>query len=88
MVRRGSNEKVSLSDKGFDVLNKIFLTFIVILIVYPLVFVISASISDPLAVSSGKMWLWPVDITFEGYRKILQNDSIWLGIAIPFYIPQ
>ncbi|MEK4521544.1 carbohydrate ABC transporter permease [Psychrobacillus sp. FSL W7-1457] len=72
-------KKVSLSDKGFDVLNKIFLTFIVILIVYPLVFVISASISDPLAVSSGKMWLWPVDITFEGYRKILQNDSIWLG---------
>lgn len=72
-------KKVSLSDKGFDVLNKIFLTFIVILIVYPLVFVISASISDPLAVSSGEMWLWPVDITFEGYRKILQNDSIWLG---------
>ena len=25
------------------------------------------------------MWLWPVDITFEGYRKILQNNSIWLG---------
>lgn len=72
-------KKVSLSDKGFDVLNKVFLTVIVILIVYPLVFVISASISDPLAVSSGKMWLWPVDITFEGYRKILQNDSIWLG---------
>ncbi|NME06133.1 carbohydrate ABC transporter permease [Psychrobacillus sp. BL-248-WT-3] len=72
-------KKVSLSDKGFDVLNKIFLTVIVILIVYPLVFVISASISDPLAVSSGKMWLWPVDITFEGYRKILQNDSIWSG---------
>lgn len=72
-------KKVSLSDKGFDVLNKIFLTVIVILIVYPLVFVISASISDPLSVSSGKMWLWPVDITFEGYRKILQNDSIWLG---------
>lgn len=71
--------KFSLSDKGFDVLNKIFLAVIVILIVYPLVFVISASISDPLAVSSGKMWLWPVDITFEGYRKILQNESIWLG---------
>lgn len=71
--------KFSLSDKSFDVLNKIFLAVIVILIVYPLVFVISASISDPLAVSSGKMWLWPVDITFEGYRKILQNNSIWLG---------
>lgn len=71
--------KFSLSDKSFDVLNKIFLVVIVILIVYPLIFVISASISDPLAVSSGKMWLWPVDITFEGYQKILQNDSIWIG---------
>ena len=42
-------KKFSLSDKGFDVLNKIFLTVIVILIVYPLVFVISASIKRSLS---------------------------------------
>ena len=72
-------KRVSLSDKNFDILNKIFLTLIVIIIVYPLIFVISASISNPVAVSSGKMWLWPVDITFEGYKRILQDSSIWLG---------
>lgn len=71
--------KASLSDKGFDLLNKIFLTALVLVIIYPLIFVISASISDPLAVSSGKMWLYPVEITFEGYKRILNDGSIWLG---------
>src|SRR5699024_4567722 len=46
---------------------------------YPLIFVISASISDPNAVNLGRMWLWPVDITFEGYKLVFQNDDIWMG---------
>lgn len=71
--------KFSLSDKSFDILNKIFLSVIVIIIVYPLIFVISASISDPSAVNSGKMWLWPVDITFAGYERVFQNEDIWRG---------
>lgn len=69
----------SLSDKGFDIVNKIFISIISIIIIYPLIFVISASISDPAAVSTGRMWLWPVDITFAGYEKVFKNDAIWLG---------
>ena len=69
----------SLSDKTFDIVNKIFVGLITLVIVYPLIFVISASISDPAAVSTGKMWLWPVDITFAGYKRVFQNDAIWLG---------
>ncbi|MEK5069448.1 carbohydrate ABC transporter permease [Sporosarcina sp. FSL K6-1508] len=72
-------KRVGMPDKSFDLLNKIFLTAIVIIVVYPLIFVISASISDPAAVSSGKMWLLPIDITFDGYKLILQDASIWLG---------
>ena len=71
--------KRGLSDKAFDRINKFFVFLILIIIVYPIVFVISASISDPAAVSTGKMWLWPVDITFEGYNRVFQNDDIWLG---------
>src|SRR5699024_8645905 len=36
-------------------------------------------ISDPSAVSTGKMWLWPVDITFAGFKRIFENQAIWLG---------
>lgn len=69
----------SLSEKAFGVINKILVTLIVIIILYPLIFVLSASISDPSAVSTGKMWLWPVDITFAGFKMVFQNDAIWLG---------
>src|SRR5690625_6358865 len=69
----------SLSDKAFDVFNTIFLLIILVLVVYPLVFVLSASISDPAAVSSGKMWLWPVDIAFKGYERVYADNAIWRG---------
>ncbi|MFD1413338.1 carbohydrate ABC transporter permease [Oceanobacillus jeddahense] len=72
-------KRFSLSDRGFDLINTIFLLIILVLIVYPLVFVLSASISDPQAVSSGRMWLWPVDITFKGYERVFANDAIWIG---------
>ncbi|WP_404455565.1 carbohydrate ABC transporter permease [Virgibacillus necropolis] len=72
-------KRFSLSDKAFDVLNRIFVLLITLIIIYPLVFVISASISDPAAVSSGRMWLWPVDITFDGFKRVFENEAIWLG---------
>ncbi|NBJ68846.1 MULTISPECIES: carbohydrate ABC transporter permease [Clostridia] len=68
-----------MSDKVFDLLNKSFIGIIVLIVLYPLVFVISASISDPSAVSTGEMWLWPVDITLDGFKLVFQNDAIWLG---------
>lgn len=69
----------SFSDKTFDVVNNILVGFITLIILYPLIFVISASISDPSAVSSGKMWLWPVDITLDGFRRVFNDGNIWLG---------
>lgn len=69
----------SFSDKTFGIINTTLVTLITLIIIYPLIFVVSASISDPTAVSTGKMWLWPVDITFEGYKKVFANGAIWLG---------
>ena len=76
-------EKVSVSqtrgDKVFGVINTIFIVFITIITLYPLIYVCSASISSPASVTSGRMWLWPTDITLEGYKRILKNSEIWMG---------
>ncbi|GIO27087.1 carbohydrate ABC transporter permease [Ornithinibacillus bavariensis] len=71
--------RFSLSDRAFERINFFFVLIITIIILYPLIFVISASISDPQAVNSGKMWLWPVDITFDGFVRVFQNKAIWVG---------
>lgn len=57
----------------------VFLTLAFILVLYPMVFVISASFSDPTLVASGKMILWPVGFTLKGYYHILHYSDIWLG---------
>jgi len=69
----------SFSDKTFDLINNILVGLITLVILYPLIFVISASISDPGEVSSGRMWLWPVDSTFNGFKRVFNDGNIWLG---------
>jgi putative aldouronate transport system permease protein len=66
-------------DRAFDILNYAMLFIILIIILYPLIFIISASISNPQAVNSGHMLLLPKDITFLGYKKVFQNEDILIG---------
>lgn len=68
-----------MSDKTFNIINNILVFVITLIVVYPFVFVISASVSDPAAVSTGKMWLWPVGFNLDGYRRVFSNSNIWLG---------
>lgn len=71
--------KNSKADKIFLVINFIFTLIILIVVLYPLVYVLSASISAPRYVASGEMWLLPKGITFEGYRRIFQDKVLWRG---------
>lgn len=69
----------SRADRFFDWFNYGFLSLLLIVILYPLYFIVIASVSDPISVGGGKVWLFPVDFTLEGYQKILENQAIWVG---------
>ena len=71
--------RMTRGDKVFEVINCIFLALIACIILYPLIYVISASFSDAMSVTSGKMWLWPVDLTLENYEQVFKNDNIMRG---------
>ena len=66
-------------DRVFDMVNYGLSCIILIIFIYPLLFVLSASISDPNAVWNGQVWLLPRDISFSGYEMIFQNENIWIG---------
>lgn len=61
--------KETRADKIFIVCNYIYLTIALILVLYPVLYILSASISDPKMVASGEMWLLPKGITFDGYAR-------------------
>lgn len=71
--------KESAGDRIFLTAIYIILTLVVIAIVYPLIFIISSSISSPAAVTSGKVWLYPVDISFKGFSVLLKTPEITTG---------
>ena len=75
----------SKGDKIFKVFVYICLTFASLMVLYPLIYIISASISNPADVNSGDMWLWPKGVTMEGYRIIFQNDEIWHGYLMTLF---
>lgn len=54
-------------------------TLLVLIVLYPLVYIISASFSSPAQVSSGKVWLLPVDPTLYSYEVILQYKNVFIG---------
>ena len=66
-------------DKGFDLVVNLLVILATLVIIYPLYFVVIASISDPAAVNSGRVLLWPVKPGLQGYRYILQDNRIWTG---------
>lgn len=69
----------SIGDRLFLGLIYIFLTVVLIVTLYPLMFVLSSSFSSPSAVSGGRVWLWPVEATIVGYEQALQNSMIVTG---------
>ncbi|MEI2396683.1 carbohydrate ABC transporter permease [Paenibacillus sp. FSL R10-2199] len=71
--------KAPADEKRFDVIVYLLAAIIIILVLYPLLFVVSASFSDPARVLNGEVWLLPKGVTLEAYSNILHNDKIWTG---------
>ena len=67
------------SDLIYDIVVYIFLGLMCLIALYPLYFVLIASISSPEAVNSGKVIFAPIGITLEGYQKLFEDNRIWIG---------
>ncbi len=71
--------KESMEDKIFHLVVMIFLSIILGLVLYPLLFILNASFSDPFMVTTGQVWLLPKGFTTDGYRRVFQNSDILMG---------
>lgn len=71
--------RMTMGDKVFVTVVYVILAVLMISMLYPMIFVLSASFSDPRMVSTGKMLLWPVGVRLDGYKYILQYQEIWTG---------
>lgn len=81
ILQKKSKKKISLGERVFIGTNATLLTLGFLVTLYPIIYVISASFSDPGAVSSGEMILWPVRPSLDAYKFVLAYKEIWTGYA-------
>ncbi|MCI5564377.1 MAG: carbohydrate ABC transporter permease [Clostridiales bacterium] len=67
------------SDVAFNIILYAACTLLLLLILYPLWFIVIASFSDPSAVAGGHVWLLPVGFTLDGYEELLKQANVWIG---------
>ncbi len=67
------------SDKVFDVFNLGAMVVLLFVFIWPLWFILIASVSDPAAVWNGEVVLFPVNFNLDAYKEIIEYSSIWIG---------
>ncbi|MDE5856692.1 MAG: carbohydrate ABC transporter permease [Anaeroplasmataceae bacterium] len=76
-LKKKNKIKDSKSDYVYYAICWFILILLAIVIIYPLYYIVIASISDPDAVMTGDVWLYPVKMTLNGYAQLFQRDDIW-----------
>jgi len=59
----------------------IVLVVLLLIVAYPIIYVLSNSFSSGIAVSSGRVLLWPVEPSLKGYEVIFAYKNVWVGFA-------
>lgn len=67
----------SRGERAFNFSMNFAGTLISLLVLYPIYYTFIASISKPFFVENGTVMFWPVELTFESYRKAFETKGIW-----------
>ncbi|MBD2869006.1 carbohydrate ABC transporter permease [Paenibacillus arenilitoris] len=71
----------SKGDRVFNVINYVVMSCALIIVLYPLLFVISSSLSSKEAVNAGRVLLWPVEFGLDGYRAVFREPTFLQAFA-------
>ena len=71
--------RTNRNDRIFEMINMTLIAMIIVICVYPIYFTLMASISEPNEVISGHVYLWPIKLTLDSYRNILNYSQVWTG---------
>lgn len=71
----------SPTDRALLVVIFLGLTFAVLIVLLPMLYILANSFSSPQAVTAGEVFLWPIDFTLKGYETVLSDPQVLTGYA-------
>jgi putative aldouronate transport system permease protein len=92
-LRRKQNKKIwyygnpSTGSKVFDLINILFMLFLVVITLYPFLYVLFASLSEPLRLfAHSGILLWPLGFSLKGYMYVFNYQAIWNGYLVTLFL--
>lgn len=79
MSKIKTKTRQSKSDNIFDIVVFTILTIILLIVAYPLYFIIISSVSEPAAVAGGNVTWLPVGFTLDGYKAVFEEQQVMRG---------
>lgn len=78
-LKKKNKIKDSKTDYVYYAICAFILFLLAVIVIYPLYYIVIASFSDPSAVVDGKVWLYPIKVTFSGYANLFNRPDVWRG---------
>ncbi len=78
-LKKKNKIKESKTDYVYYSICGVILLLLAVIIIYPLYYIVIASVSDPSAVVNGEVWLYPIKMTFSGYANLFNRSDVWQG---------
>lgn len=76
---RTAKIRSSRIDRIYNAVNIFLLGVLLVIVAYPLYFIVIASFSDPSAVGTGQVLFFPKGLNLEGYQRIFEYEMLWVG---------
>ncbi len=67
------------ADQVLDIVTGALLVFLILIVGYPIIYVISASVSSSAALESGLVVFWPVEFCLDAYEFVFNYKDVWVG---------
>ena len=78
-VKAKKSIKTSKQDTLFYAVIYAVILLILIILLWPLIFIVSSSLSSKEAVMAGRVFLLPVNFSLEGYKAVFQTNEVLIG---------
>jgi putative aldouronate transport system permease protein len=86
-VRRDHGfQRMDASEVVFKVLAYLFIGVFALLCVYPLIYSFSSAISGRVAVSEGRIVLWPQEVQWDAFNEVIHTKTFWISYANTFFV--
>lgn len=78
-AKKASRINETAGDHIFNIITSIILILLSLVVGYPVLYVVSASLTDALALQAGQLAFLPINPTLDGYKFILEYEQVWIG---------